>query len=45
MEIRKKHYCKNCKKDTIHIIKEDALEVEYRCTQCDRVEDIVKTFF
>ncbi len=45
MEISKKKYCENCKKETNHTIREDALEIEYHCNKCHREEQVVKTFF
>ncbi len=45
MEIEKKRYCNNCRKETNHKIREDALEIEYRCLECNSEEEIIKTFF
>lgn len=45
MEIEKKRYCKSCKKETNHKIREDALEIEYQCLECNFEEEVVKTFF
>ncbi|WP_409293493.1 hypothetical protein [Peribacillus sp. SCS-37] len=38
-------YCENCKKETIQHAREDALEIEYKCTVCHTEDDVVKTFF
>jgi ribosomal protein L44E len=42
---QEKKYCERCKKETIHTISEDALEIEYRCSECNKEEDVIKTFF
>lgn len=44
-EIKEKKYCEECGKETLHIIQEDALEIEYICTKCDHSESIIKTMF
>jgi ribosomal protein L44E len=44
-EISKKRYCDRCRKETNHHVREDALEIEYTCDECNKQEDIVKTFF
>lgn len=44
-ESAEQRYCKNCKKETTHKFREDALEIECICTECNKQEDIVKTFF
>jgi ribosomal protein L44E len=44
-EIVKNRYCEKCKKETSHIVREDGLEIEYRCTVCHTEQDIVKSFF
>lgn len=44
-EIHEKRHCERCKKETVHLAREDALEIEYRCSECNFQEDIVKTFF
>ncbi|MBM7692912.1 ribosomal protein L44E [Peribacillus deserti] len=38
-------YCEHCKKETVQMAREDALEIEYRCTECETEQDVVKTFF
>lgn len=45
MEVVKQQYCKNCKKETKHRIREDALEIEYLCLECKFQEEVIKTFF
>jgi ribosomal protein L44E len=42
---QEKKYCERCKKETVHAISEDALEIEYRCSECNKEEDVIKTFF
>ena len=38
-------YCEQCKKETEHMVHEDALEIEYTCKECNHQQDIVKSFF
>jgi len=38
-------FCEKCEKETNHIVKEDALEIEYICKVCHTEQDVVKTFF
>lgn len=45
VEAEKIRYCENCKEDTLHQAYEDALELVYRCKQCDETTEIVKSFF
>lgn len=45
IEIQKIKFCENCKVETIHQAYEDALEIEYCCTQCHEKTEIVKSFF
>ncbi|WP_161568134.1 hypothetical protein [Anaerobacillus alkaliphilus] len=45
MEIEKQRFCPNCKKETKHKVREDALEIEYRCLECQFEEEVIKTFF
>jgi NADP-dependent 3-hydroxy acid dehydrogenase YdfG len=40
-----KRYCEGCKKETLQVVGEDALEIRYHCTECDKEQSIVKTFF
>ncbi|ANF47449.1 hypothetical protein AZK53_17740 [Priestia megaterium] len=42
---QKKEYCKKCRKETIHTLTEDALEINWYCHECHSQHDIVKTFF
>ncbi|WP_174731361.1 hypothetical protein [Mesobacillus harenae] len=44
-EVWKTKFCKNCKKKTVHNAREDALEIEYRCTECGKEDEVIKTFF
>jgi NADH pyrophosphatase NudC (nudix superfamily) len=41
----KKRFCEHCEEETTHKAMEDALEIEYRCQQCGRQQEIYKTFF
>lgn len=45
MEVTKKRYCKQCKEETVHRMREDALEIEYQCKKCQHHEEVIKTFF
>ncbi|MDZ5471494.1 hypothetical protein SM124_07005 [Bacillus sp. 31A1R] len=38
-------HCNRCNKETKHIAKEDALEIEYECTECHNKTEMVKSFF
>jgi ribosomal protein L33 len=42
---QKKEYCKKCRKETIHTLTEDALEINCYCHECHSQQDIIKTFF
>ncbi|HZG73397.1 MAG TPA: hypothetical protein VEY51_17815 [Chondromyces sp.] len=44
-EISENRYCDRCEKVTIHVLREDALEIESICKECHKQEDIIKTFF
>ena len=44
-EVVKTQYCDHCKKDTVHVIREDAIEIESICNECKQEQHIVKTFF
>lgn len=45
IEFPKNLFCENCGKETEHIVHEDALEIEYICTECKKEEEIIKSFF
>ena len=45
IETNSTRYCENCKKETLHTITEDALEINYLCSACERDEIVIKTFF
>ncbi len=45
IEIPRNLYCDQCKKETEHMVREDALEIEYTCMECKKQEEIVKSFF
>lgn len=45
IETNSTRYCENCKKETLHTITEDALEINYLCSACERDEHLIKTFF
>lgn len=38
-------YCETCQKDTVHVLREDAIEIETICNECHQKQQIVKTFF
>ena len=44
-EISEKRFCETCKKETVHTVREDALEIEYICNECSQHQEIYKTFF
>lgn len=44
-EVHQEKYCENCKRNTSHIVRESALEIESVCTECHKEVDMVKTFF
>lgn len=44
-EIHEKRYCDRCKQETLHVVREDALEIRYTCQSCYHDQAIVKTFF
>lgn len=45
LEINQNRYCEHCKKETNHQIREDTTEIEYRCTECNLEENVIKSFF
>lgn len=45
VEAEQIQYCENCKKDTLHKTYEDAMEITYRCTQCEEESEVFKSFF
>lgn len=45
IEAQIEKFCEHCKKETLHDAREDALELEYRCTICNNHQEIIKTFF
>jgi ribosomal protein L44E len=44
-EIHQQRYCEHCKKNTVHVVREDAIEIEYICSECNQQQEIVKNFF
>ncbi|HYK72997.1 MAG TPA: hypothetical protein VEV44_07680 [Pseudoneobacillus sp.] len=44
-ELTKMSYCEQCGKETLHLLREDALEIESVCKECHHDEEIVKSFF
>ena len=44
-EISETRYCETCQKDTVHVLREDAIEIEMICNECHQKQQIVKTFF
>ncbi|MBM7662156.1 ribosomal protein L44E [Bacillus mesophilus] len=45
VEAEKNLYCETCKEETTHQAYENALEIEFRCTKCNKKTEIVKNFF
>lgn len=45
IEVEQIRFCENCKKETTHYVYEDALELEYRCTNCNDTTQMIKSFF
>lgn len=45
VEINETRYCEVCKKKTLHIVREDALEIEYQCKECHQQQAVYKNFF
>lgn len=45
LEITQNRFCEHCQKETLHQIREDATEIEYRCTVCNSEENQIKSFF
>jgi hypothetical protein len=45
VEAEQIQYCENCKEDTLHKTYEDAMEIIYRCTQCEEESEVFKSFF
>ncbi|MCM3115543.1 hypothetical protein M3610_09615 [Neobacillus sp. MER 74] len=45
IEFPKNLYCEKCGKETEHMVREDALEIEYTCTECKNEQEIIKSFF
>ncbi|WP_409304807.1 hypothetical protein [Peribacillus sp. SCS-155] len=44
-EVTQTRFCNNCGKETVHMVRESAVDIEYTCRDCDKQEEIVKTFF
>lgn len=38
-------YCENCKEETLHHAYEDALVIDFSCTQCNEKTEVMKSFF
>ncbi len=45
IEFPKNLYCEKCGKETEHMVREDALEIEYICKECNNEQEIIKSFF
>lgn len=45
IEFPKNLYCEQCGKETEQIVREDALEIEYICSECKKEQNIIKSFF
>lgn len=44
-EIVENKYCNHCKKVTGHLVREDGIEIEFICNECNEEQHIIKTFF
>ena len=44
-ETYEKRYCNQCNRETLHLVEEDALAIDYYCQDCHQQEEVVKTFF
>lgn len=44
-ETKVKRQCSHCQQETVQVAREDALEIEYTCTECNQTDTEVKTFF
>ncbi|GAA0328120.1 hypothetical protein GCM10008967_18250 [Bacillus carboniphilus] len=45
IEAQENRYCESCKTETLHKAYEDALEIQFRCTECNETTQVFKTFF
>lgn len=45
IEFPKNLFCEQCGKETEHLVREDALEIEYTCGECKKEQNIIKSFF
>jgi hypothetical protein len=44
-ELVENRFCEQCGKDTVHIVREDSLEIEYICKECNDHQELFKSFF
>ncbi|WP_162990200.1 hypothetical protein [Mesobacillus foraminis] len=44
-KVEEMKFCEHCNKKTLHVVREDALEIEFLCTECNEQSDVIKTFF
>jgi ribosomal protein L33 len=44
-KVEEMKFCEHCNKETLHVVREDALEIEFLCTECNEQSDVIKTFF
>ena len=44
-EIQEVRFCENCSRETVHMVREDPLEIEYICKECNDQQELFKSFF
>jgi hypothetical protein len=44
-ELMETRFCEQCGKETVHMVREDPLEIEYICRECSENQELYKSFF
>jgi ribosomal protein L37AE/L43A len=44
-EIQEVRFCESCGRETVHMVREDPLEIEYICKECNDQQELFKSFF
>ncbi|WHZ00620.1 hypothetical protein QNH48_16265 [Neobacillus sp. YX16] len=44
-QIQEVRFCENCSRETVHMVREDPLEIEYICKECNDHQEMFKSFF
>jgi NADH pyrophosphatase NudC (nudix superfamily) len=44
-EIQEVRFCENCGRETVHMVREDPLEIEFICQDCNDHQEMFKSFF